>query len=255
LLYFQIMVDYSRLAQDYAQHRQVHPEVMRTLLAGSKLDSHSCALEVGCGTGNYIAQVRAFTGCLCHGLDPSIGMLRQASTRGTPVAFTQARAEALGVPDHCFDLIYSVDVIHHVANRRAYFSEALRVLKPGGKVCTVTDSEWIIRNRVPLSSYFPGTIEPELRRYPSIVQLRAEMEASGFQALTEDTVEFHYELTDTEPFRTKVYSALHLISLEEFTRGMAQMERDLQSGPVKCVSRYVLVWGTKRYAPSLTALK
>ena len=243
--YFLIMVDYNRLAQDYAQYRQVHPEVMRSLLAGSQLDSRSCVLEVGCGTGNYIRQVQASTGCICYGLDPSTEMLHQASVRSAHITFTQARAEALGVPDGFFDLIYSVDVIHHVANRPAYFNEVMRALKPGGKVCTVTDSEWIIRHRVPLSSYFPGTIEPELRRYPAIEQLRAEMVASGFQALTEDSVEFSYALTDATPIRTMVYSVLHLISQEEFARGLAQMERDLQAGPIQCVSRYVLVWGVK----------
>ena len=237
------MMNYNKLATDYALHRQVHPEVLRTLLAGSPLHANSCVLEVGCGTGNYIAQVQALTGCNCYGLDPSTQMLRQASMRQTPVTFTQARAEALGVPSNFFDLIYSVDVIHHVADRRAYFDEALRALKPDGKLCTVTDSEWIIRNRVPLSTYFPATVEPELRRYPPIEQLRQEMLASGFQALTEDTVEFRYEMTDAAPFRTKVYSALHLISQEEYERGLAQMERDLQAGPIPCVPRYVLVWG------------
>jgi ubiquinone/menaquinone biosynthesis C-methylase UbiE len=239
------MVDYNQLAQDYAKHRQVHPEVMRSLLAGGKLDRQSCVLEVGCGTGNYVTQIQAATECTCYGLDPSTEMLRQAAARNKHITFMQARAEALGVPDHFFDLIYSVDVIHHVTDRPAYFAEVMRALKPGGKVCTVTDSEWIIRNRTPLSSYFPGTIEPELRRYPPIEQLRAEMAASGLQVLAENMVLFPYTLTDAVPFQRKVYSALHLISDEEFAHGLQKMEYDLQAGPVQCVSRYVLVWGAK----------
>lgn len=41
----------------------------------------------------------------------------------------------------------SVDVIDHVTDCRDFFLEAFNGLKPAGKVCTETDSDWIIRNR------------------------------------------------------------------------------------------------------------
>jgi ubiquinone/menaquinone biosynthesis C-methylase UbiE len=248
---FPIMIDYNRLAHNYATYRHVHPEVLRSLLEKSHLNPglESRVLEEGCGTGNYITQIAQVTGCVCYGLDPSARMLQQATSRPTampvPVSYIRACAEAMGLPDAFFDLVFSVDVIHHVADRRACFREARRVLKPGGLVCTVTDSEWVIRQRVPLSSYFPATVEPELRRYPSIVTLRREMQENGFNPVREEMVEFAYDLADATPFRAKVYSALHLIDEEEFARGLSRLERDLQRGPVPCVSRYMLVWGAR----------
>jgi hypothetical protein len=36
-----------------------------------------------------------------------------------------------------------------------------------------------------------------------------------------------------------------MISKEAFELGIERMERDLQSGPIKRISRYSLLWGTK----------
>lgn len=46
-------MNYDRLANEYAQHRQVHPEALRMLLTQGALDASAKVLEVGCGTGNY----------------------------------------------------------------------------------------------------------------------------------------------------------------------------------------------------------
>ena len=148
------------------------------------------------------------------------------------------------MPDF-FDLVFSVDVIHHVDIRLAYFREAYRVLRAGRKVCTVTDSEWIIRHRQPLAIYFPETVEIELDRYPRIAELREVMERVGFSEMTEDTVEFAYQLTDIQAYRDKAFSALLLIPEAAFQRGIERMEQDLRTGPIQCASRYLLLWGTK----------
>ena len=161
------------------------------------------------------------------------------------MSFTNARAEALPVAPHSCDLVFSVDVIHHVGDTAAHFRSALRALRPGGHLCTVTDSEWIIRNRQPLSQYFPETVEVELRRYPAIGRLRAEMAGAGFTAITEQLVEFPYRLTDIAPYRAKAYSALHLITAQAFERGLARMEHDLLNGHIACNSRYALLWASR----------
>ena len=95
-------------------------------------------LEVGCGTGNYIVALEEVCGCLCWGDDPSEQMLVRAQERSTRVRFRLGGAEALGFLPGFFDLVFSVDVIHHVSDRLRHFREVWRVLKPGGRLCTVT---------------------------------------------------------------------------------------------------------------------
>ncbi len=237
------MVDYDRLSSDYAKHRGVHPVVLRRLVERLPITRTSKVLEVGCGTGNYLRAIHERTGCEPHGVDPSPGMLSMASQSSAKLMLYEGRAEDLGPLGHGFDLVFSVDVIHHVVDRAAFFRGAVRALRPGGMVCTVTDSEWTIRHRSPLAVYFPEIVGPELRRYPPLGDLRHLMNEAGLTRIEEELVEFPYEVRDSTPYRRRVFSCLSLISEEAFRRGVARMEQDLSRGPIPAVSRSVMVWG------------
>jgi ubiquinone/menaquinone biosynthesis C-methylase UbiE len=215
------------------------------LVETSELSPASQVLDVGCGTGNYAIALDKAIGCSCWGIEPSEQMLAKAQERTRSIHFKIGKAEQLDYPSEFFDLVFSVDVIHHVIDRSAYFHEAYRVLKKGGKICTVTDSEEIIRRRQPLSVYFPETIEIELQRYPRISDLRTMMVKAEFSSLQETVVEETYELTDIQRYRDKAYSSLHLISVEAFERGIRHMEQDLQEHPIPAIPRYLLLWGAK----------
>jgi ubiquinone/menaquinone biosynthesis C-methylase UbiE len=239
------VIDYDRIAVEYARHRKVHPGVLRSLISRSGIDGDSRVLEVGCGTGNYIRALQDAVGCSCWAIDPSEEMLAAARDRCASVNFHAGRAEQLDFEPAFFDLVFSVDVIHHVDDHAAHFGEVQRVLRPGGRVCTVTDSGWIIRNREPLAVYFPETVEVDLRRYPRLTVLRALMQGAGFRHIEEELLEFRYEVADPSPYADKAFSSLHLISEEAFQRGLQRVKRDLRVGPIAGVSRYVLLWGHK----------
>jgi ubiquinone/menaquinone biosynthesis C-methylase UbiE len=202
-------------------------------------------IEIGCGTGNYVRALAHRHRCAAHGLDPSTGMLTRAHAHADTVGWVQGRAEQICFAGGKFDLVFSVDVIHHVLDKALYYGQALRLLRPGGRVCTVTDSEEIIRCREVLSGYFPETVEVELARYPRIVHLEAWMTAAGLVETDVVVVEEPYEVTSAQPFRDKAYSSLHLISHEAWRAGVERLERDLVRGPIRGVSRYACVWGRK----------
>jgi ubiquinone/menaquinone biosynthesis C-methylase UbiE len=238
-------VDYDQIAAEYSQHRQTHPKVVEALIATANIGATSQVLEVGCGTGNYIRVLFSQTGCAAWGIDPSPEMLAQAQQPSGGPQLLCGRAEALPAPSQTFDLLFSVDVIHHIQDRPRYLAEAYRALRPGGALCTVTDSAWIIRHRVPLALYFPETVPLELARYPRIAVLRQAMAQVGFQAIRETHVELAYLLHEIQAYRDKAFSALHLISSAAFQRGLTRLEEELRRGPIACVSRYLLLWGTR----------
>jgi SAM-dependent methyltransferase len=239
------MVDYNALAKDYQQHRHVHPEVLKTLIKTIEETHASKVLEIGCGTGNYVITLHTATKVHAWGINPSEEMLKQASQKFPQINFRKGQAEALPYEDNFFDFVFSVDLVHHLDDVVPYFSEIMRVLKPAGQICTVTDSEDIIRNRRPLAFYFPDTITVDLQRYPSILVLRRRMQDAGFQKIRQAQVEYSFQLTDIQPYKDKAFSCLHLISPEAHQQGIARLENDLTQGTIPANSRYLLLFGTK----------
>lgn len=239
-------IDYNQLARNYAQHRQVTPMVLADLMEKGSLTADARVLEVGCGTGNYTAALAELIGCACWGVDPSEAMRAVAQQRVPGAVIQAGQAEQLPFADGFFDLVFSVDVIHHVADRPAYFREAQRVLKPGGKICTVTDSEEMIRTRQPLSTYFPETVPFELKRYASRAALREMYAAAGFTGLEEVCREEAHAVTDIGIYQARAFSCLHLISDDDFKRGVQRMQEDLQRlGQLQGLTQYLLAWGVK----------
>jgi len=238
-------IDYDHVAGKYALHREIHAPVLQELLSAGELTSSSTVLEVGCGTCNYIEAVRHETACLCFGIDPSKEMLSEGKQRGVDIWLAVAKAESIPFAESSFDLVFSVDVIHHVKDDSAYYQEAYRVLKPGGRLCTVTDSEEIIQSREPLSNYFPETIPVELARYPRIDDLRNQMLSAGFTDLSETTTRSEGRVGDIGKYRDKAYSCLHLISEEAFLNGMARLEEESLHGLIRSVIGYIFLWGRK----------
>ena len=98
---------------------------------------------------------------------------------------------------------------------------------------------------MPLAFYFPETIDVDLKRYPGINTLRAAMAQAEFSDITEHMINFEYALNDIQPYKNKAFSCLHQISEKGFNKGISLMENDLSKGPIRCVSKYVLLWGTK----------
>jgi ubiquinone/menaquinone biosynthesis C-methylase UbiE len=238
-------MDYDQMAREYARHRNAHPELLINLAEQAPWGPETCVVEVGCGSGNYILSLAEITGWTCWGVEPSSGMLNQAAPGIGNVQFRQGSADALDFEAGFFDLVYSVDMIHHLPDPGPFVREAFRVLKPGGRWVAATDSEWIIRNRKPLAEYFPQTIERDLARYHSLEHLAVTLESTGFKGFDSTMVEQAYPIDDIGPYRDKAFSVLHLIDEEHLRAGLARMERDLLSGPLDGVARYAVVSGLK----------
>jgi len=235
----------QQIASGYARFRNIHSPLLEALISGADIHAGSKVLELGCGTGNYIRAMRSRTGCSAWGIDPSSEMLTEARSQESLVAWICAPAENPGPTDVQFDFVFNVDAVHHFRDRARVFIEITRLLLPTGTVCTATDSEEIIQKRAPLSVYWPETIELELARYPRINTLETELRDAGFADVRCEEVSASGWLTDPTPYRAKVFSALRLLPEPIFERGLRRLEADLAKGPVRSISRYLLLWAKR----------
>lgn len=235
---------YDTKAPAYARHRSRQQFVVETLARLRARAPGDELLEVGCGTCDYAAfMARSVTGAV-YALDPSLGMLRHGA-RGDRLFRLQGDAVALPFADDSLDMIYSVNMIHHLALAGPYFEEAARVLRSGGILCTATDSEAIIRRRNPLTRYWPATVAVELARYHDIADLEAAMAAAGFGPPSKHEGRETFTVVDAGPYRDKAFSCLGLIPDADFVRGLDAMETDLEAGPLEGASELLFLWAER----------
>ncbi len=90
-------------------------------------------LDVACGPGlvTECAQEVVGPSGRVFGLDPSVGMLREAQ-KGPCHRLVRGIGEQLPFPDHSFDFLSMGYALRHVSDLKAAFLEYRRVLKPQG---------------------------------------------------------------------------------------------------------------------------
>jgi len=110
------------------------------------LPSTAHILELGCGTGALWQQnaERILPGWRIRLADLSIGMLRQAQTNLQSLARSSAYlvtdAQYIAFPEASFHAVIANHMLYHVPDRRKAYSEANRVLRPGGVFLAATNS-------------------------------------------------------------------------------------------------------------------
>jgi len=91
-------------------------------------------LDVGCGSGSLLYAISQKAAVLAHGVDISPRMINECRNRYTNLIFDVSNGENLNFPDGNFDMVTICCALHHLNNPENFFSEARRVLKPGGKL-------------------------------------------------------------------------------------------------------------------------
>lgn len=170
-------VDYDAVAPTYDErYRRGEPAGIAPAL-DAVAGGAGRVLEVGCGTGHWLAAMATRAGFAC-GLDRSRGMLERAGAAGVPLL--QADACALPLRAGCVDALVCVNALHHFADPPGFVAEAARVLRRGGRIAVIGMDPAAGRDRWYLYDHFPGTRETDLARYPSSARIAAWLENAGF---------------------------------------------------------------------------
>src|SRR5437764_2807681 len=146
-------------------------------------------LDIGSGIGGPARWFAAKYGVQVAGVDltpefcAAAEALNAAAGLAGRVTIGQGSALALPVPDGAFDAAYSQNVIMNIADKKLFYREAFRVLRPAGRLalsnlCAGPAGE----------PYFPApwaaTRETSFLASPD--EMRADLNAAGFEI-----IEFH----------------------------------------------------------------
>jgi SAM-dependent methyltransferase len=177
-------VNYDRIAATYHQRYTLNPlpGVAAALRALVQPYRAGRILEVGCGSGRWLAELGPLATRVC-GLDLSPGMLRQARGHMAWPALACGDAGSLPFADTTFQFVSCVNALHHFAQPRWFIGEARRLLEPGGRLAVVGMDPHTGRDQWYVYEYFAGTREADLARFPASATLLAWMEEAGLADL------------------------------------------------------------------------
>jgi len=113
----------------------------RTLLQQADLRPGHRVLDIGCGTGTFVALIkRVHPEVSVVGLDPDPKALarakKKAARAGVSIQFDQGFSDELPYADASFDRVFSSFMFHHIhADQRPQtLQEVYRILSPGGSL-------------------------------------------------------------------------------------------------------------------------
>ncbi len=135
----------------------------RRVLRDHGLGPGQRVLDIAVGTGLLAREAVGIVGPagVVVGLDPSLGMLRQARA-SLSLPLVQGRAEALPFADASFDMVTMGYALRHMADFGVVFQEFRRVLKPGGKLLVLEIARAESRMAQAAASLWLGRMIPAL---------------------------------------------------------------------------------------------
>jgi sarcosine/dimethylglycine N-methyltransferase len=154
-------------------------------------------LDIGSGIGGPARWLAAHCGVHVTGVDltpefcAAAAALNRATGLADKVTIIEGSALALPVPDNAFDRAYSQNVVMNIADKRGFYREAFRALKPGGvlalsNLCRGADGAF----RYPV----PWAETPATSFLATPDEMRADLVATGFEIAS-----FHDTTAETLP--------------------------------------------------------
>ncbi len=107
-----------------------HPQTWD--LIRERLRSGDCVLDVGCGNGAFLWNVKQQTSARGYGLDLSSSRTRMAAATVPSGRIVKADGARAPFPPKSFDVIACFQVIEHIIDRRGFVAGLYEMLKPGG---------------------------------------------------------------------------------------------------------------------------
>lgn len=142
------------------------------------------AVDIGCASGVSAALLAARGADVC-GIDISPELIDQATQLWPEYAqfikFTVGDAENIDIEDNSVDYCFFGGVLHHFPDKDKVYTEALRILKPGGKFIALEPNKLDLFERIEWKvARLRGKLSPN--EYPiDPVAMKGEMVTCGYE--------------------------------------------------------------------------
>jgi ubiquinone/menaquinone biosynthesis C-methylase UbiE len=169
-------------------------EAMRAMVDSSGL----VVADIGCGGGIYSRAWSDLGARRVIGIDFSARMIddaREASATYPMLTFLHSDATTTGLPDASVDIVFERALVHHLSDLDAAFTEARRILQPGGTL--IVQDRTMEDVQAPASpehlrgyffEVFPRLLDVERERRPNRKAVETAMRRSGFANVTATTL-------------------------------------------------------------------
>ena len=151
----------------------------------------------------------------------------------------QGVAERLPWASHAFDRVFCINALHHFKDKIAFFTEAIRVLRPSARLMTVGLDPHAGLDQWYVYEYFENVLEADRRRYPASSQIREWMRASGFaDCLTREVQHLPVRLDaraalEQGRLEKSVTSQLSLLTDAEYRHGLDRVREAVAAAEVR----------------------
>jgi len=204
---------------------------LQTMLREAALQPGDRVVEVGCGTGRLTLPLAAMTLAGVTGVDSEARMLDVARRKDTAGRIEWIRGSAYRLPldDGAAALVVMVMVVHLLRQRVRAFTEARRILRPGGQLSLWTFTPRHVEEFY-LNPYFPSIAVIDRPRFPSVAVLSAELRRAGFEDVRVQVMDEPRQLDIADVVdrvRGRYISTLAMLPPLEYRLGLQHLEEML----------------------------
>lgn len=231
-----LLADYDNQAESYDSTRRASPSVLTPLRQALSGASGPLLADVGGGTGNYSAALKA-EGWEPLVVDRSEAMLERAREKGLPTL--SCDAEALRLDDESFDAVMLISMLHHVDDAPVALSEARRILRPGGRLAVMTYTREDIAD-LWLLDYFPATRTWMAETHQTLDSITGQLPGAarlevGFEDLEDASLAAlashpHLILDPQWRRQTSYFERLERDHPGQLQKGLEQLGKDIEAG-------------------------